>query len=177
MKLIRILVCMFILVIYEHTNNKSPMSHIAHLINSSNQFVQSYGQTITLSVKRKKTLSTFSELNGSLFVKPKSPSTKNSLCKVWLKLSQFTYNLPLEKTRSLHLKKNWIPFTQGPFVLSFVEIGYVNHFFLWYFLLFRYYLPFEEGMTFHLSKLNPLYPRMIYAKFGWNLPSSGEEDF
>ena len=32
-------------------------------------------------------------------------------------------------------------------------------------------------MTFHLN-LNPPHPRMLYAKFGWNLPScSSEEDF
>ena len=35
--------------------------------------------------------------------------------------------------------------------------------------------PLEKGRALHL---NPLYPKMIRAKFGWNWPSgSGEEDF
>ena len=38
------------------------------------------------------------------------------------------YYLPLEKDGALHLNKCWIPFTQGYFVPSFVEIGPVRGF-------------------------------------------------
>ena len=39
------------------------------------------------------------------------------------------------------------------------------------------YLPLEKGGPFIWTNLNPLYPRMLCAKFGWNWPSgSGEED-
>ena len=43
--------------------------------------------------------------------------------------------------------------------------------------LFRNYLPLEKGGPFFWTKLNPLHPRMLWTKFGWNwLSSSGEED-
>ena len=46
------------------------------------------------------------------------------------------------------------------------------------FSLFRNYLPLEKGGALHLTKLNPLHPRMHFTKFEWNWPSgSGEEDF
>mgnify|MGYP003683194777 CR=1 FL=1 len=45
------------------------------------------------------------------------------------------------------------------------------------FSLFRNYLPLEKERTFIWTNLNPLLPRMHYAKFGWNWPSgSGEKD-
>ena len=63
----------------------------------------------------------------------------DALCQVWLKLAQWFWRrrflnivnefslfrnyLPLEKGMALHLNKTWIPFTQGYFVQSLVEIG------------------------------------------------------
>ena len=46
------------------------------------------------------------------------------------------------------------------------------------FSLFFNYLPLEKGGDLHLKKLlNPLYPRMHCANFGWNWPcGSGEDD-
>ena len=45
------------------------------------------------------------------------------------------------------------------------------------FLQFRNYLPLEKGGPFIWTNLNPLYSRMLCAKFGLNCPSgSGEED-
>ena len=45
------------------------------------------------------------------------------------------------------------------------------------FLLFRNYVPFENGGPFIWTYLNPLHPRMLYAKFAWNWPNgSWEED-
>ena len=38
-------------------------------------------------------------------------------------------------------------------------------------------LPFEKGVALYFKKLNPLHPRMLCAKFGWNWHSgSWEED-
>ena len=43
-------------------------------------------------------------------------------------------------------------------------------------LHFLYYLPLEKGGPFIWTNLNPLHPRMLCAKFGWNWPSgSGEK--
>ena len=79
--------------------------------------------------------------------KLESPSPKDALCQVWLKLAQW--------------------FWRGRF------LNFVNEF-----SLFRNYLPLEKGGPFIWTNLNPLHPRMLCAKFGWNWPSgSGEEDF
>ena len=46
---------------------------------------------------------------------------------------------------------------------------------------FRYFViisPWKRSGPFIWTKLNPLYPRMLCAKFGWNWPiGSGEEGF
>ena len=48
-------------------------------------------------------------------------------------------------------------------------------------MYFRYFLiisPLKRAGPFMWTNLNPLYPRMLCAKFGWNWPSgSGQEDF
>ena len=78
--------------------------------------------------------------------------------------------------------KTWIPFTQGCFVPSLVEIGSVVlkkkiFKFVNVFSLFRNYLPFGEEMTLHLNILDSPWPKeALCAKFGWKWPSgSGEE--
>ena len=76
----------------------------------------------------------------SLWKRAELRSTKDSLCKDWLKLAQwfwrsrllnfvnvfslFCYYLPLEKNGIFHLNKH-NSFIQGCFVLSLVEIGLV----------------------------------------------------
>ena len=48
-------------------------------------------------------------------------------------------------------------------------------------MYYRYFViisPLNRMWPFIWTNLNPIYPRMICAKFGWNWPSgSGEEDF
>ena len=44
----------------------------------------------------------------------------------------------------------------------------------------RHFLFFENWMVIICTKLNPLHPRIVCTKFGWNWPSDtggGEEDF
>ena len=46
-----------------------------------------------------------------------------------------------------------------------------------YFLYFVIISPWKRAWPFIWTNLNPLHPRMLCAKFGWNWPSSsGEED-
>ena len=80
--------------------------------------------------------------------------------------------------------KSWVTFAQGYFVPSLVEIGpmvlkkkifelgkRISTFFLLLYLLGK-----GHGPSFEKKK-NLLYPRMLWAKFGWSQPSgSGEED-
>ena len=76
----------------------------------------------------------------------------------------------------------WINFTKGWFVLSIIEIGWlvlerkifklVN---LHYFIIIS---PWKRAWPFICTNLNPLHPKILCAKFGWNWPSgSGEEDY
>ena len=95
----------------------------------------------------------------------------------------FHKNLPLGKGGALHLNRlqslhpnmlsakfgwNW-PCDSG-------EEDFFN--FVSVFPLFPYYLPLEEGWPFIWTNLNPLHPRILCAKIGWNWPSGfGEENF
>ena len=95
--------------------------------------------------------------------------------------SIFRNYLPLEKGGARHLNK-LEPFTQGCFVPSLVEIGpVVLEKTLILSMYFRYFViisPWKRAGPFIWTNLNPLHPRMLCAKFGWNWPSgSGEEDF
>ena len=71
---------------------------------------------------------------------------------------------------SLSFKQFWILFTQRFFVPSLVAIVPVvletrplNSLPQNVFLLFRYYLPFEKDMTFHLNKLESPVMRTYYC--------------
>ena len=71
--------------------------------------------------------------------KLESPSPKNALCQVWLKLAQwflrtrflkfvnvfslFRYYLPLEKGLGPSFEQTWISFTQGCIVPNLIEIN------------------------------------------------------
>ena len=75
-------------------------------------------------------------------------SPKNALCQNWLKLAQ------------LFWRRRIFKFRQCIFVI-FVIIS-----------------PWRRVGSFFWINLNPLHPRMLCAKFGWNwLSGSGEEDF
>ena len=80
--------------------------------------------------------------------KLESPSPKDALCQVWLKLAQLFWR------RSFFFK-------------------FVNNF--RYFVIIS---PWKRAGPFIWTNLNPLHSRMLCDKFGWNWPSgSGEEDF
>ena len=76
------------------------------------------------------------------------PSPKNALCQVWLKLAQW-------------LRRR----------ISFlISTMYFRHFLI--------ISPWKGAGPFISPNLNPLHPRLHYAKFDWNWPSgSGKEDF
>ena len=95
--------------------------------------------------------------------------------------SLFHYYFSMEKGMALHLKKTWIPFTQGWFVVCLVE------FTLWFWIRIFWklhqcifaicnYLHLEKDVALHLINLNPLHSRMLCVKFAWNWPSDSGED-
>ena len=106
------------LITYQPDLNKRPMGHIAHL---RKQFksLNKYDYIITLIKRRKKKL--YEKLLVLHLQKFESPSPKDALCQVWVKLAQwfwlrgffnfinvfwlFQNYLPLEKGRALHLNK------------------------------------------------------------------------
>ena len=77
-----------------------------------------------------------------------SPSSEDAFCQVWLKLAQWFWR---------------------------------RRFFLILSMYFRYFIiisPWKRAGFFIWTKLNPLHPRMLCAKFGWYwLSGSGEEDY
>ena len=120
--------------------------------------------------------------------KLESPSPKDALCQVWLKLAQWFWRrrflnfvnvfrylcnyLPLEKGGALHLNK--IEFQSPKDVLCQVWLKLAQWFWRRRFLnivniAMSNYLPLEMGVALHLKKtwffLNP---RMFCAKLIWN---------
>ena len=77
--------------------------------------------------------------------KVESPSPKDALCQVWLKLAQWFW------------RRNFF---------NFFNV----------FSLFCNYLPLKKAGPFIWTKLNPLYPGILSAKFGSNCPSGSGED-
>ena len=76
-----------------------------------------------------------------------SPSPEDALCQVWLKLAQWLW------------RRRYLNFRQ--------------------IIYFRYFLiisPWKGAGSFIWTNLNPLHPRMLCAKFGWNWPSGSEEE-
>ena len=77
---------------------------------------------------------------------------------------------------------NFIPFIQGCFVQSLVEIGSLVLKKIFknlsiYFCYFVFYLPLKKGRALHFKKFESPSPKDTWAKFGWNWPSdSGEEE-
>ena len=127
-----------------------------------------------------------------------SPSPKDALCQVWLKLaqwfwrrrifnfvnifSQFHNYIPLEKGGTLLLNKLESPSPKDALCQVWLKLAqwfcrrrFFN--FVNVFSLFRTYLPLEMGGPFIWTNLNSLLPRMLCSKFGWNRNSGSEEDF
>ena len=112
--------------------------------------------------------------------KLESPSPKDALCQVWLKMAQwfwrrrflnfinvfslFHYYLPFEKGGALHLNKHefpsprntlcqvWLKQAQQFWRRRFLKV--VN-----LFLLIPNYLPFGKGVALHLNKLESPSPK------------------
>ena len=81
---------------------------------------------------------------------------------------------PLGKEWGPSFEQTWIPFTQGCFVPSLVEIGPVffeKKIFLILSMYFHYFViisPWKMAGPFIWTNVNPLHPRMLCANFGWN---------
>ena len=81
-------------------------------------------------------------------------------------------------------EETWIPFTQRCFVPRLVEIGSVvleKRILKFCQCIFRYFViisSWKKAGPFFWTNLNPIQPKMLCAKYGWNWHSgSGEEDF
>ena len=120
--------------------------------------------------------------------KLESPSPKDALCQVWLKLAQWFWRrrflnfvnvfslfrnyLPLEKGRALHLYKLESPSPKDAMCQVWLKLAqwfwrkrFLNS--VNVFSLYRYYLPLEKGGALHLNKLESPSPKdvLICAKF------------
>ena len=81
-----------------------------------------------------------------------SPSPKNALCQVWLKLVQWFLEDFYQGCNQVWLKlAQWL-----------WRIRYLNFFNI--FSLFRNYLPWEKGGVLHLNKLEPPSPKDAYCQ-------------
>ena len=137
--------------------------------------------------RRKNPLFTLWELNGSSFEQTWIPFTQrcfmpnlNKIGPVVLEKNIFNFinvfllfrnYLPLERGGGLYLNKREPPSPKDALCqvwlklsLCFLRRRFLNFFNV--FLLFRNYLSFEKDGSFIWTNLNPLYPRMPYAKFG-----------
>ena len=115
------------------------------------------------------------------------PSPKDALCQIWLKLAQwfwrrrflnfvnifslFHYYLLLEKVGALHLNKLKSPSPNDALCQVWVKLAqwFWERRFFRYFNYFHYIIilsPWNRAGLFICTNLNPLYPRMICAKFG-----------
>ena len=113
----------------------------------------------------------------------KSINTYNYIITL-IKRRKNTIIIILMRIKWFFFEQNWIPFTQGCFVPSLVEIGSVvlekkiSLISTMYFHYFVIISPWKRAGPFIWTNLYPLHPRMLCAKFGWNwLSGSGEEDF
>ena len=87
----------------------------------------------------------------------KREKTLSPFCQKWMVLICYTLNSLTQGWCVLSLVKI------GPVVLEKRFFNYVN-----VFSLFRCYLLLENGVVFIWTSLNPIHPKMLCAKFGWN---------
>ena len=65
-----------------------------------------------------------------------------------------------------HLRKQFKSIKTYDYIITLIKRGKTH------------YLPFENGNVFIWTYLNPLHPKMLSAKYGWNwLSGSREKDF
>ena len=92
-----------------------------------------------------------------------------------------TIHLPFKKRCGFSFEQTYVPFTQGCFVPSLTEIGPVVlgkilKFRQMYLSYFKNYLCVEKGVALLLNEMNPLHPKMLCVKLGWNWPWGSWED-
>ena len=125
------------------------------------------------------------EWNGSSLNKIESPSPKDALCQVWLKLVQWFWRriffyfvnvcslfcnyLPLEKGRTLNLNK--VESLSHKVAVCQVLLKFAQWFwrrrvlnFVNVFLLFRNYFPLKEGRALFLNKTDSPLPEDAYCQ-------------
>ena len=120
--------------------------------------------------------------------KLESASAEEALCQVWLKLAQWFWrnfffyfvNVFSLFQSYLSLEKGGIPHLNKLELAEISPVVLEEKIFLILSMYFRYFViisPWDRVGPFIWTNLNPLHPRMLCAKFGWNWPSgSGEED-
>ena len=175
------------------------MGHIAHL---RKQFksINTYDYIITLIKRRKKNIIKLTRINWFFIWRNMNPYHPRMLVPRLVKLVQwflrrgffnfvnvfsiFRNYLPLEKGRALHLNKFESPSSKdalGQVWLKLAQWFWRRRFFLILSMYSRYFViisPWKRAGPFIWTNLNPLHPRMLCAKFGWNWPcGSGEENF
>ena len=96
---------------------------------------------------------------------------KKDFLKSSMYFSQFRTYHSLER-HDPSFEQTWMPFTQGCIFASFCDGWYRRRrFFLILSMYFRYFVNIStlwKRWALHWTILNPLYPRMICAKFSWN---------
>ena len=123
--------------------------------------------------------------SGALYLnKIESPSSKDALCQVWLKLARWFWRrrflnfinvfslfrnyLPLEKGGALHLNKLEFPSPKDALGQVWLKLAqwfwrkrFLNNFNI--ILHFRYYLPLEKGGALHLNKFESPSPKECFV--------------
>ena len=93
----------------------------------------------------------------------------------------FRNYLHLEKGGALHLNKLESPLPKDALCQVWLKLAqwFWRRFFLISSMYFHYFIiisPWKRARPFIWTNMNPLHPRMLCAKFGWNwLSGSGEE--
>ena len=145
-------------------------------------------------------LSPLGNKHGPSLNKPESPSPRDVMCHVWLKLAHWFWRRKFFKfvnvfsllcyyssskrlrsiiwtilnplyPRMLCAKFGWIWLTGSG--EDYWNLSMYFH----YFLFIINYLPFEKDGDLHLNKHECPSPKILCAKFGWNWPTGSSEDF
>ena len=85
--------------------------------------------------------------------------------------------------RGPSFEQTWLPFNQAcivPSLSKLVQWFWRRRFFKISSMYFQYFViifPWKKTGPFVWTNLNPLHPRMLCAKFGWNWPSGSVGNF
>ena len=136
------------------------MGHIAHL---RKQFksINTYDYIITLIKRTKERFLNFSSMYFHYFI----------IISPWKRAGPFIWT----NLNPLHPRMLWAKFGWNWPCGSGEEDFLISSMYFHYFVIIS---PWKRVGPFVWTNLNPLHPRMLCAKFGWNwLSGSGEEDF